>query len=336
MFIAEFLPGGGIRPSFVFKGLNIFRYHNGAGLFVLICEIGFLIFTVIFTRREYRILKKIKFNYFKSAWNWMEIWVVVLSYCSIILYLMKVVYITWILNQIEKSKGKRYIRMMSLAVLDEVLTITIGFLLFIATLKTLKLLKFNRRIGFLSSTLRMATPDILAFSLTFIITLSMFASIFYLTNNTASRDFSSFLNTIKTSIFLITKEFNTIKENSPVVGPLFYFIFAFIMHWVVFQLLIAIICRAFTKVKRDVSCQSNDFEVIDYLTAKIARTFQFIKGGGRVQPNNSLSELENNLNQVDFKLMSIMNKLNDHSDKQEDAVFYGFVEKEVIKDLNIN
>ncbi|ROT66348.1 hypothetical protein C7M84_015632 [Penaeus vannamei] len=74
----------------------------------------------------------------------------------------------------------------------------------------------------------------------------------------------------ESSFFLINKKFDDIANAAPVLGPVFYFVFAFILYWIVFQLLIAIICEAFAQVSKDLNLQANDYEVIEYMTTRLA------------------------------------------------------------------
>lgn len=206
------------------------------------------------------------------------------------------------------SKGKKHIRMHSLAVFDETLTYIIGFLLFIATLKLLKLLRFNKRIGFLSETLKASSSDIFGFAILFIVTLISFVTLFHLEAITASVEFSTFIRSAETSIFEITKKFHEVTIVSPVLGPTFYFIFALIMNWVVLQVLIAIICNTFARIKHDVSAQPNDYEVVEYMMDRFVKFLIAIKlKKGKVANHNPKDRsVKENLRYINTTLDSII------------------------------
>ncbi|KAG7154293.1 Polycystic kidney disease protein 1-like 2-like 4, partial [Homarus americanus] len=270
MFVIEFIPGGGVLPKFEFQGLKLLRYHTPGGAYVLAVEILYIIFTFFYTRREYKSLKKLGWSYFKSIWNLFEICVIILSYIAIVFYLLKTSLTYYLLEKFVATKGKKYIRIQPLAFLDDVLSYVIAFQVFIGTLKLLKLLKFNRRIGMLSATLKDAAVDILGFGLFFIVLIFSFVTVFYLNTLTYVKEFSTFIKAAESSFFVINKKFNDIQAASPILGPIFYFTFAFIMYWIVFQLLIAIICHSFAKVSQDISRQPNDYEVVEYIIARLS------------------------------------------------------------------
>ncbi|XP_063839801.1 uncharacterized protein LOC135088742 isoform X2 [Scylla paramamosain] len=270
MFVFEFLPGGGLLTKFEFQALKLLRYHEQGGAFVLAVEIVYILFSLFYTRREFKTMKKQGWKYFKSVWNLMEVWVLALSYTAIVFYLLKTSLTYYLLDKFIETKGKKYIKIQPLAFLDSILVYVIAFQVFIATLKLLRLLRFNRRIGMLSATLRYASGDIIGFGLIFFVTLISFVTVFYLSAMTSVKDFSSFIKAAESSFFLINQKFDEITHASPVLGPAFYFVFAFIMYWIVFQLLIAIVCHAFAKVSQDITKQPNDYEIVEYIMNKIS------------------------------------------------------------------
>lgn len=263
--------------KFDFQALKLLRYHSPGAGYVLLSEIGYIIFTLFYTRREYKALKKLGWAYFKSVWNILEIWIIALAYTAIVFYLLKTSLTYYLLDKFLATLGKKYIRIQPLAVLDSILGYVVAFQVFIGTLKLLKLLRFNRRIGMLSATLKYASGDILGFGLIFIVTLVSFVTVFYLNALSTVVEFSTFVKATEASFFLINKKFHEIRASSPVMGPLFYFIFAFILYWVVFQLLIAIICHAFEKVNKDIARQPNDYEVVEYMVNKISSYFSGLR-----------------------------------------------------------
>lgn len=323
MCVAEFLPGDGIYPVFEFQALNIYRYHAGGGLFLMISEILFVIFTIYFIRREHAVFKKIGKKYFDSYWNLMEIMVIGLSLVIIVFYTIKSLYSIYLMDKITESKGKKYIRLQSLATFDETTTFLIGFLLFIATVKLLKLLRFNKRIGFLSETLRACGTDLSGFALLFIVTLISFVTVFYKEAVTASAEFSTFIRAAETSTFKIAEKFKDVTQVSPVVAPIFYFIFAFIMNWIVLQVLIAIICGAFSRIKKDLSAQPNDYEVVDYMIERFLNflsTINFRKNKVYNRENEKKTAVEKlmHINSFLDQIIVILEKMEDDEDDDDE------------------
>ena len=313
LLLAEFVPGGGIVGSFSYRGLNLLRYHNnGAGMVVLITELTFIVFAVFFTRREYKTFKKEGRSYFASPWTYLEITVIFLSFVAIVLYLVKTAYTYWLLDLLTESKGRKNIRMQSLASFDKMLTQIIAFILFTATIKLLKLLRFNKRIGYLSATLKLAGPEIIAFFFILLLTVFSFVTVFYLLARTTSQDYSTFLKAIEASFFIIDQKFEDIRDGNKLVGPMMYFCFAFIMYFVVFPFLIAIVCSAFSTIKRDLSAQPNDYEVVEYMMSVVAALWRRFrpKVGPRAAEKDDVAK---DLDDINRKLNKALKILKDRS-----------------------
>lgn len=257
-------------------------------------------------------MKKEKRSYFASKWNYLEIMVIILSVVAIVFYLMKTAYTYWLLDLILESKGKKHVRMHSLAVFDKTLTQILAFVLFIATLKLLRLLRFNKRIGYLSATLKLAGGEILAFFSVMLLTMISFVSFFYFSSKTTSRDYSTFIRAIEASFFIIGDKFADIHEGSRMFGPITYFAFAFMMYFVVFPFLIAIICSAFSAVKADLGKQPNDFEVVDYMITVAGTLVKRFMPGIRAKDKHAQHD-NNKLDYACKKLDIVLTDLNRNS-----------------------
>ncbi|KAF2356140.1 Polycystin cation channel PKD1/PKD2 [Trinorchestia longiramus] len=312
LLVAEVLPGGGITPTFKYQGFNLLRYHGGGGVVVLVCEICFVIFICFFARREYQTFKKEGRQYFSIFWNYLEVIVIFLALIAIVFYLIKTAYTYWLLDMLKQAKRTKNIRMQSLAVFDKTLTQLIGIMLFIVTVKLLRLLRFNKRIGYLSETLKLAGPEVLAFLFILIISLTSFVTVFYILCRNTSLDFSTFLKSIEAAFFIIDQKFDDILVGNRVIGPIFYFGFCFIIFFIVFPFLIAIICSAFSTIKADLSAQPNDHEVVEYMMTLVAAFTR------RLRPNVSHDqkldvEIVNNLDYINTKLEGTLRELNRNS-----------------------
>ena len=69
---------------------------------------------------------------------------------------------------------------MTIGVWDEVAAFMLAIVVFLATLKFINMLKFNRRMGMLTDTIRLAAKDMKAFVITFFIYFFAFAQLAYL------------------------------------------------------------------------------------------------------------------------------------------------------------
>ena len=71
------------------------------------------------------------------------------------------------MKKFKKSRSG-YIKLDYAASIDELFLYIISFLVFFATLKLIKLLRFNKRMGMLTSTLKQCASDLSGFMVTFL------------------------------------------------------------------------------------------------------------------------------------------------------------------------
>ena len=94
---------------------------------------------------------------------------------------------------------------------------------FLATLKFINMLKFNRRMGMLTDTIKLAAKDMKAFVITFFIYFFAFSQLAYLLFGSVLTAYSSFVNTIESlfSVALGDFDFNALCVAQPILGPVF-------------------------------------------------------------------------------------------------------------------
>lgn len=269
--IAEFHPGGGIIPNYRIDAIRLMRYHQGFGLFVLLCEISFIGFIIYFTVREVKSFRAVRVDYFRSYWNIAELVVLGLSYSCMFFYISRMAMTRKILKVFERSHGNAYIKLQRVAAVDEIFGYLMSFLIFISILKFTKLLRFNKRIGVLYSTLSQCSKDLSSFFVVFWVIFLAFTQVFYVVLGTKMKEFSSFVTSAETCFDMARGQFkfDEISMASPVIGPLVFFIFAFITSVILLNLFVTLIISSFQSVKADIEKQCNDYEIISFMGRKV-------------------------------------------------------------------
>lgn len=150
-----------------------------------------------------------------------------------------------------------------------------ALVVFLSTLKFINMLKFNRRMGMLTDTIRLAAKDMKAFVITFFIYFFAFAQLGYLLFGNVLPTYSSFVMTIESlfSLALGDFDFYALKIAQPVLGPLFFFLFMAIIFVGMQTMFLTIICEAFTMVRGNLEYQKNDYEIVDYVMNKFKGLF---------------------------------------------------------------
>ena len=80
--MAEFPATGGILTSWQFYSVKLLKYISYYDYFIASCEVIFFIFLIVFITQEGKKIKELKFAYFKSMWNWLELLLLMVSIYS--------------------------------------------------------------------------------------------------------------------------------------------------------------------------------------------------------------------------------------------------------------
>ncbi|XP_054716287.1 polycystin-2-like [Uloborus diversus] len=269
--LAEFLPGGGVVPYYQIDPLRLLNYHTGSGLFQIITEVLFVAFTIFFTVKELRCMNQEGMEYFKQYWNIAECVSIVVSYTGIANHVYKLFVTAEILRIFTETEGTGYVKLQEAVLLNELFCYQIGLVMSISTLKFLKLLRFNKRIGILSSTLRMCAQELQSYSVCLMVVFMAFVILFWLLLGRFVREFSTFIYSFESSISMMLKKFNyeDMYAAQPIFTPIAFFTFSLATAVILINILLSIIIRSFEDVKHDVSMQSNEYEVLDFFINRV-------------------------------------------------------------------
>ncbi|KAG1652740.1 Polycystic kidney disease protein 1-like 2 [Nymphon striatum] len=298
--LAEYQPGGGIIPYYRFDVIRLMRYHDNFGLFTLICEILFFVTIVYFTIREVRAMIKLKKGYFKSVTNLYELTILFLSYSAIVLFIQREMYTVDILKLFTETKGTGYVRLQRVAAVDEVLSYVIGFLVFLANLKFLYLLRFNKRIGILAATLKECANELSNFCVCLLILFISFVILFHLLLCSHMAEFSDMIRSAESSFTMMLGrfKFNQIKLASPFLGPLVFFIFSLTATLVMVNLLLTILMQTFEEVKHNVNKTPNDYEIVEFVVNRVRMAMGLEKKYRAVEPDVQIDKDQMNDNKI--------------------------------------
>ncbi|XP_064641904.1 uncharacterized protein LOC135496476 isoform X2 [Lineus longissimus] len=269
--------------TFRFESINLLGdYHGDGKWYEITCQVLFCAFLLFFIYRETKTLIKEKAGYFKQVWNLCETAIIGLSIGAIAIYFYRYFITKGLVAAFKKSHGLTYIKFQYVAYWNELLLYLVGWLVFLANLKFLRLLRFNKRMGVLGSVLRHSRKDMFAFGIMFSIIFFAYVQFFYLIFLRELVGYKSFIASAETSlnIMLGKFDFKAMLDASPILAPFFFFLFVVTIIMVLINMFLSILNESFTIVKNDVSKQSNDFEMVDF----IMRRFKSWTGIGHNQP----------------------------------------------------
>ncbi|GAB1597495.1 polycystic kidney disease protein 1-like 2 [Argonauta hians] len=268
--LAEFTRVGSVVTSYRFEPCMLLPYMTQAALFQTLCDVVFVIFLIYFLIKEIKLLIKLRKNYFKEFWNLVELAIIVMSTAGIFIFIYKLLETKRLTELFRKTQGNKYMKFQFVAYWNELFGAIVGCIVFFATLKFMKLLRFNRRISMLSSTLKNCTSSLLNFSLVFWIFFLAFVQIFYLLFFREMKNFSNFITSSETGFLMIigSFDFDTMKLIQPMLSPIIFFLFNITISYVLVNMFISILNEAFASVKEDIKKQNNEHEIVNFMVGR--------------------------------------------------------------------
>jgi hypothetical protein len=205
-----------------------------------------------------------------------------------------------------------------------------------AVIKFTRLLRFNVKMLMLSDTVNEFAYELSLFMVMFAVVYIGYGSfcslVFY-----QLKDYSSFLRSLE-SLFgtLLGKfSFEDLVSADPIMGPIFFFSYVMVVMWTLINMLLAIICEAFAKVKEDAAQRQNELEIVDFMVTRFKKWSGFsekrVKQGGKVHTYiEGIDPMQAECDDLKFKLDDMVSKLNDFikATKKEDRDVMGIETEE--------
>ncbi|KAF0300768.1 Polycystic kidney disease protein 1-like 2 [Amphibalanus amphitrite] len=193
----------------------------------------------------------------------------------------------------------------------------IGFLVFFGTLKFIKLLRFNKRMGFLTSTLKQCAGDLVGFIVVFVVIFVAFSSTFFLLLGSMMADFTNIIASVEASFAMMLGKFDFmgISAANRVLGPLMLFTFTISMTCVFINIFLTVIIKSFQEVKLDLMKQGNEYEVIEFLVNRMKLMTGIgkpkLNSVGPLAPTSTDESKKDPSNQFPEKVDQLLNHVND-------------------------
>ena len=270
-YLAENLESAGIFPMFRIEPINLLVHYTGTGLFQVACEIAFVAFVLFFIIKEIRNLRLMgRRAYFKRFWTWIELCVIFVSIGAIVIYFYRYIVTNKLLKKFKETHGNGYMKFQYVGYWNEILMYMVGWLVFLATIKFLRLLRFNKKMSLLAATLKHACYPLIMFGLMFSIVFLAFVQFFYYLYFINLDDFRTIVHAAETCLQMILGRFNffAMKDASSVLGPMFFFIYVISVGYILINMFITILNESFTAVRADINKQRNDYEMVEFITNK--------------------------------------------------------------------
>lgn len=274
-------PTGGVVFSRSVRTLTLYQSSNNSyQTFYEVCQLLFMVLIIFFVIKEMLKICRKRKKYFTRFWNWVELLQILTAICSVVIYFLKGKYTSSFVNKVRnnpfETSSADYIVLWS-----AVEIYVLSFLIFIVTIKFLRLIRFNRHVCQMMGTLARAVNPLVSYFVVFLATLLAYTQLGFLLFGSSMFPYSSFFNSLRAVLQMLLGGktfFYDIKSVNVLLGPLFVFLYMFTMTFILLNMFVAILNESYFEV---VEIPANGFDNADLGGFMIAYLIRNIKMMGK-------------------------------------------------------
>ena len=279
----------GYRATFTrIDVISLYSTESAAQQFYLICVLLFIVFVLLYLGREGYKLYKLRFRYFKSFWNWVEIFQVVLSVLAVVMYLVQSDRLTSTIGKLQENVYGN-VSFQEAIVWLEAENAVLGILTFIVTAKLFRLIRFNQHVAVFSKTLKTSARHLSSFSVIF---LTLFLAFLHFGILIFGAGFERYSSVLKATYFQLeltlgrvkARPINELALTNEIFGRIFAAMILLSMTILAMNFFIVILNDALAEEKDTVK-ESQLYELVDEFDWKTTKErkefFDWISNGIR-------------------------------------------------------
>ncbi|XP_023346219.1 polycystic kidney disease 2-like 1 protein isoform X2 [Eurytemora carolleeae] len=262
----EFPATGGVMGGIDIEVMSPLHYTSTLDFVRMGVEILFCLFTIYYIWEEIQDFRVSGLKYFVNVGNILDIGVTVLSLIYIVL---NIFLLTALLNEMLGllERPWEYVDMSYIRLVYRYMTYSGAGSLFMAWLKLLKYLSFNKTMQQFSGTLKHSSKNLSGFSVMFCIVFFSFAQLGYLLFGTQAKDYRNFTEACFTLLRTTLGDFNydMLINADSTFGVLFFLTYLIFVFFIFMNVFLAIIYDSYKEFKVELFSLKPKFEMGDFL-----------------------------------------------------------------------
>ena len=268
--VLEINPDGGGLPYWSVITTRLDRYTNEFSFFLAACEISFLLLTLYYMWIELTALHREGMAYFQDFSNFVELITFGLTWTAFGILMLRLGVVKWTKKKYREN-GDKFTSFQYAASSDLAYGYTLSAVIFIASLKVLKLFRFNKNMLMLIKTLQYASKDLRYYFVFFGVPFVAYIQWAMLTFGSQIADHSTFVRSSMSALSLLirAKQYRALEEANRVIGPIFFLSFALSLGIVLMKMFLSIVVEAFRVVRKAMRNRKNEYEILDFYYEKI-------------------------------------------------------------------
>ncbi|NWY64779.1 PK1L2 protein, partial [Erithacus rubecula] len=264
---------GAFFTSAELQSVRLYPYTDSLHIFVVAAEVIYFLFIVYYMTVQGKLLKSLRWRYFHSKWNLLEMAIILISWSALSVFVKRTVLGTRDISYYQEHKEDS-ISFSETARADAVLGYLIAFLVLLSTVKLWHLLRLNPKLNMITSTLRRAWGDISGFITVIVIMFLAYSIAANLIFGWKLYSYRTLFDSAETMVSLQLGIFNyeEVLDYNPILGSFLIGSCIIFMTFVVLNLFISVILVAFSEEQKHYQA-SEEEEIVDLMLMKLFSFF---------------------------------------------------------------
>ncbi|NXO69413.1 PK1L2 protein, partial [Phainopepla nitens] len=264
---------GAFFTSVELQSVRLYPYTDSLHIFVVAAEVIYFLFIVYYMIVQGKLLKSLRWRYFHSKWNLLEMAIILISWSALSVFVKRTVLGTRDISYYQEHKEDS-LSFSETARADAVLGYLIAFLVLLSTVKLWHLLRLNPKLNMITSTLRRAWGDISGFITVIAVMFLAYSIAANLIFGWKLYSYKTLLDSAETMLSLQLGIFNyeEVLDYNPILGSFLIGSCIIFMTFVVLNLFISVILVAFSEEQKHYQA-SEEEEIVDLMLMKLFSFF---------------------------------------------------------------
>ncbi|XP_069594519.1 polycystin-1-like protein 2 [Ranitomeya imitator] len=251
------------------QSIRLYPYTDGLHIFVVVAEVLYFLFVIYYMVVQGKLLKTLRWGYFRSKWNLLELAIILISWSALSVFVKRTILGNREINYYQDHKDE-FVSFNETAAADAALGYLIAFLVLLSTIKLWHLLRLNPKLNMITATLRRAWGDISGFITVIAVMFLAYSIACNLIFGWKLNSYKTVFDSAKTMVSLQLGIFNyeEVLDYNPILGSFLVGSCIIFMTFVVLNLFISVILVAFSEEQKNHQA-SEEEEIVDLMLMKI-------------------------------------------------------------------
>ena len=276
-FVFERFPSGGTNTVTQVKTLTVYSPKDPTFRgFYETCHLLFMLLILVCVATEVGKVYQNGCTYFKNPLSWLEMVLLTSSFVSLAMFFLKESYTSEFVAKVQDNPFQSW-SMDNIALWSDLEVTLLAFVVFLVTMKLLRIIRFNPHIIQMRMTLAIASKHFLSFTLAFMTIITAYVSLTVLTFGSNVYEYRSFARSFNSILLMLIgakAPFHELQEVSIVIGPFFVFAYMVTIVMIFLNMFLAILNDAYTESRETGQKGLEDLELSKYIklkTKKVAK-----------------------------------------------------------------